>query len=61
MNIIILKKKEQEEEDRKSKNERRYQNMLVQYSKFCGMQYNLNNNNCYNNQRFPLNITSTIK
>jgi hypothetical protein len=55
------KEKEEEEEERKRKNDRRYRNMLC--SKFCGMQYNLNNNNCYNNQprSFPLNITSTIK
>lgn len=57
------KEKEQEEEERKRKNERRYQNMLVRYSNFWRMQYNLNNNNCYNNQprSFPLDITSTIK
>jgi len=57
------KEKEEEEEERKTKNDRRYRNMLFLCSKFCGMQYNLNNNNCYNNQpkSFPLDITSINK
>lgn len=56
------KEKEEEEEERKRKNDRRYRNMLFLCSKVLGMQYNLNNNNCYNNlPRFPLDITSTIK
>jgi hypothetical protein len=57
-----LEKKE-EEEERKRKSERRYRNMLVLVSKFCGMQYNFNKNNCYDNQprSFPLYIKSNSK
>lgn len=55
-----IKEEEEEEEERRRKNERRYRNMLFLYSKCRAMQYNINNNNYYNNQPrpFPLYITS---
>jgi hypothetical protein len=59
-NEYYYKIKEEEEEERGRKNKRRYRNMLFLCSKFCTGQYNINNNNCYNNQPrpFPLYITS---
>jgi hypothetical protein len=57
------KEKEEEEEERERKRKRRYQNMLFMYNKFCARQYNINNNNYYNNQpsSFPTYITSNNK
>ncbi len=59
----FFEKEEEEEKERERKSEERYREMCFMYSIFCTRQYNINNNNYYNNQpsSFPIYITSKSK